>query len=927
MKIKGHMNSKLLALGKLAGAGLLTLSLVACSGKTADEHIQEALVFAEQGDNAAAIVELKNAVQQEPTLALARYELGRIYLQTNDFQSAEKELSRALELGYPADQIIPMLSEAYQRTGANVALSELDLEELSLTPEQRMETNFRKLQALLQLEKTEEARALIEQAATEESTSVFKGLIAAHENVLDSDFAGALAQAQVLYEAAPLNRDVLSFTARLYMLNDQPEQAASMYEDYVKVAVDDIQAKFALANMLVEQGQMSRAEVYVDELMAVNDTNPLLNQLKGVIRAADNDYANALAFSEKAIQAGRNDPTIRLVAGFSSYQLGEFEKAVGHLSFIASLLPDGHPGLRILAASQLQTDMNADAGEVLSRIDNVSAADASLFSRAGFELLQEGDVDAARQIIEQADKISESADDLTRLGVLKLSLNDIEGLIDLQQAVEKAPESVTARTTLASAYLSTEQYDNAMDLAKEWQLNAPNDVEGYLLEVEVHQRLEAFDEAAEVLSKVEALAPNNTAVSVSKIRLLLRQNKNEEAEVATNELLAIEPTNVTGLASFFAIKQTQGNVEQGLARLQQAYDSDSSNPSIAILLGRAALAANDPTLSAQVLKSITPNRSAPSEYWPLNGAALLRNNQVDEALSHYETWLDLYPMQQDAALGQLLILDGQGRFEQALNLTNDFLARKNDLQMTFMQAYFYAMNRDFVSAKARLEQIEERYQPLPFLRGVKARVALSEGRATDAIDDALAAYEQSKSTNNVFLLVETFRQAGDEERLYEILNQHMAERPNDLRAKMVLAEIQIERDANSAIETYTAMLESTPNNFVVLNNLAYLLMQDGDLASAEEYAERAYGIRPDSVPTADTYAQVLVKQARYEDAVEIYNKVMSDDVQNEEIVLNYIDALFRNGSTVIAKRRLEERTFADPESLSRVEAIKAEFNL
>jgi Tfp pilus assembly protein PilF len=85
MKIKGHMNSKLLALGKLAGAGLLTLSLVACSGKTADEHIQEALVFAEQGDNAAAIVELKNAVQQEPTLALARYELGRIYLQTNDF--------------------------------------------------------------------------------------------------------------------------------------------------------------------------------------------------------------------------------------------------------------------------------------------------------------------------------------------------------------------------------------------------------------------------------------------------------------------------------------------------------------------------------------------------------------------------------------------------------------------------------------------------------------------------------------------------------------------------------------------------------------------------------------------------------------------------------------------------------------------------
>jgi putative PEP-CTERM system TPR-repeat lipoprotein len=914
-------------IARIIGASVIIIGLAACSGKTADEHIQQALVFVEQGDNAAAVVELKNAVQQEPTLALARLELGKVYLQTSNFESAEKELSRALELGHPAEQVLPHLSLAYQRTNANVALADLDISAVNLTVEERLEINYRKLQALLQLDKVEEAREIISQSSELASDSVYSGLIAAHLFVINGEFESALEKAVALQATDPLNRDVLGFTARLYMLNGQPEEAANIYEAYVKVASDDIESKFALANMLVEQGAMERAEVYVDELMQISDTNPLLNQLKGIIRAADNDYTNALAFSEKAIQSGRSDPRLRLVAGFSAYQLAEFEKAVGHLSFVASSLPDGHPGLRILAASQLQTDQGTDASEVLLRLDNASAGDASLFSRAGFELIQEGNVDAARAVIEQANKISETADDLTRLGILKLSLNDVEGLINLEQAVEQAPESVTARTTLASAYLGTQQNDKALELAKEWQANAPEEVEGYLLEVEVLQRQEKFDEALAMLNSLDSIAPNDTAVMTAKIRLYLRQTNTDEAIIVTEQLLTKEPANATALASFFAIKQSQGDIEAGLARVQQAFEDNGDSEAITLLLGRAALVANQPKLSLQGLSNIEADRSAPNQFWSLKGTALLRDNQVDEALAHYEQWASLYPLQEDAALGQLLILDGQRKYEDALNLSSDFLAKKDNLQMTFMQSYFYVMTGDVANAKNSLANIDAQYQPLPFLRGVKARIALLEQRPADAVDDALVAYEQNKNTNNLFVLTQALQGSDQLDRSKDILQAHLAERPDDMRAKMLLAENQISAAPDDAITSYREMLELNADNFVVLNNLAYLLMQNGELVEAADLAKRAYDIQPDNVPTVDTYAQVLVKQKKYEEAVEAYNTVMNDRVLNEEIILNYIDALLRNGSKTVAQRRLEARTFVQEDSLQRLEAMKQEFNL
>jgi len=276
---------------------------------------------------------------------------------------------------------------------------------------------------------------------------------------------------------------------------------------------------------------------------------------------------------------------------------------------------------------------------------------------------------------------------------------------------------------------------------------------------------------------------------------------------------------------------------------------------------------------------------------------------------------------------QLVLADANREDEKGVDLSTKFLGRKDNKQVRFLQSYFYAMSGDAIGAQETFDSIDPKFHPLPFLRGVKARIAILEGRPADAVDDAIASYQDNKKPENLFLVVQALELTGQNQRSFEVLSAHSREFPNDMRGKMLLAERQIGTDEAQAIASYQEMLAQMPNNFVVLNNLAYLLMENGELDSAAEYAERAYEIQSDNAATADTYAQVLIKQGKIEEAVEIYSNVMTDKVDSEEIVLNYIDALLRVGSKVIAKRRLEARTFTEPASIERVVKLKEEFDI
>ena len=100
-------------LGILLGLG--GRLVVAASG--VETYVEEARSYLDQGKVKEAVIQLKNALQQDPKHRQARFLLGQAYLRSGDGASAEKELQQARELGLARQEWLVPLARAYLLQG------------------------------------------------------------------------------------------------------------------------------------------------------------------------------------------------------------------------------------------------------------------------------------------------------------------------------------------------------------------------------------------------------------------------------------------------------------------------------------------------------------------------------------------------------------------------------------------------------------------------------------------------------------------------------------------------------------------------------------------------------------------------------------------------------------------------------------------
>lgn len=86
---------------------------------------------------------------------------------------------------------------------------------------------------------------------------------------------------------------------------------------------------------------------------------------------------------------------------------------------------------------------------------------------------------------------------------------------------------------------------------------------------------------------------------------------------------------------------------------------------------------------------------------------------------------------------------------------------------------------------------------------------------------------------------------------------------------------------NLAIEVYQNLIRDMPDNYNVMNNLAYMMAENDEKpVVAMKYAERVYELQPNNPAFLDTYAYVLYRNGRYEKAQETVHNAMQQYEQN-----------------------------------------------
>src|SRR5574343_1048447 len=103
------MNRSAKTLKALPAALVLATLLTACGDDPA-KLVSQAKEFQAKNDNAAAIIQLKTALQTQDAPE-TRFLLGKSLFMTGDMAGADTELRKAREAGYKADEVVPLLAQ------------------------------------------------------------------------------------------------------------------------------------------------------------------------------------------------------------------------------------------------------------------------------------------------------------------------------------------------------------------------------------------------------------------------------------------------------------------------------------------------------------------------------------------------------------------------------------------------------------------------------------------------------------------------------------------------------------------------------------------------------------------------------------------------------------------------------------------------
>jgi len=104
--------------------GLVFASLLGCGNETPEKLLASAKDYLAKNEPKTAVIQLKTALQRNPKLPEARFLLGKALLANDDAVAATVDLTKARDLKYPADEVVPLLAKALVMQGEHKKLTE-----------------------------------------------------------------------------------------------------------------------------------------------------------------------------------------------------------------------------------------------------------------------------------------------------------------------------------------------------------------------------------------------------------------------------------------------------------------------------------------------------------------------------------------------------------------------------------------------------------------------------------------------------------------------------------------------------------------------------------------------------------------------------------------------------------------------------------
>lgn len=884
--------------------------------KPTDKFYQHAIELVAKGDHKGAIIELKNALQADPRDLAARVLLGNTYLEIEDGASAAKEFLRARKDGAKDSFILTPLGRAYVLQGHyRKAIKELSA--AGQNPTTASEIAVIKGDAHLALNELRDAEQSYLSASKMRPKDARPLIGLARVKLDDDDVAGARRYAKWALEADPKDPRAWYVQGEISEQLGETDAAIESYRRAIEIAPEFPRARLARAAILIDRRQYVVAEPDILEVRKFNPRNPRAAFLLSLVvanRGELQEAQNLMIEAERILKSMpraiiRGHPPTALLAGVVSYFRKDLDSSYALLSYFLRRFPQ-HVGARKLLASILLTWNDArSALNLLEALAPRKSNDIDVLTMYGDALARVKRFDEANDVLDRAAKIVEPGSySLFKLVTVQLGARrPAEAIKILEAEMKRNPKAIKAAIMLGTVHMRGGNFKAALKILDSVTDLQRNNAVAHNLAGGAHLGLGEVEAARKRYKAAIEAAPDYLNAIENLAKVEAGQSNFDEAVELFTTILEKDPKNGQAMISLAEIARSRKDEEEAYRWLEKARTSSRDAHIAALRLIKLFIRAGRAEDALLIAREIYGQRPENFEFLFALGRAQLAAKKVKQAAASFKN---------------LAVRANEEKSADLLYRAAKWLRRAQDIQgaqETLLKSL--SVDPKHIPSHVELFQIElssgafraahQRAKNIISLNPGSPVGYLLEGDVSmysQRYQNAIQAYDealQRKDTSAIATRAFNARRAARKDS-FEFARQWAAKRPDEPAAQRMLATAYVDAGrTGEAIEIYEGLLQKTPENIALLNDLALLYQETGD-ERALEFAKRAYESSPTEPATMDTYGWILVRQGRVDEGAAILRNAKLRAPAVLEIRYHLAVALKALGDAAEAKRELTE---------------------
>ena len=854
---------------RTASIVLVVLSLVAggCANrhKTKEELYSEGMKAIQANKPGNAIIYFKNALEKDQNYQDARFQLAKAYYSIGKYEAAEIELEKVLRQLPGSREVHIEIARVYVQNGKpDNALKEI----AGLTGDVENDIEVMEIAGWAHAQKRNYPTAItllkkVAASQPERSTAVF---MLSRVYLLTGDLQSARAQVDGLLRTEPSNRNALLLLAEIQTRTKDAESAFKTYDEILKNSPADSEAMFKKGMLYIDQGRADEAIVLSATIIKNFEHRPEGYELRGFAFYHKKQFTDAIVAFQKAVSIRPRTSSYYFLA-LCHFNSGEPEQAMNQLQRALDLNPSFAQARVLMSLIHLRKGKLNDSVSEIKRALALDDENAYAHSVLGSAYLAKGMSSEGLAELNRALELDPNLiDAYLKKGAFELGRGKTrEGEAELAAAVRIDPDLLTSRIMLASSYLKRNEYAKAIETARQGMRNQKTDAVLYNIIADALLRQRKRTDAISALQKAKEADPGYE-ISYFKLAALHRLAGDQAKALEELKTLADRsPASAQAQLTLAALYENQGKEKEARECYERA--RKTGTPAAAIEVVRYFLRRQQFDTAIQTLdEAIQKNPSAPALLL-MKGEVFLGQKKYDDAVRTFE---DLAKI--NAAAGFPAVVNAyiaMNKPEKALERIQREI--KNSPERPELKA---ELSRIYVVMGKTPEAVENarqmiRKQPETAAGYLTLAMVYQSTKEPEKGIDALKSASHLRDVNITMMLgnlnaaVKNYPVALQYYQKAESIKQGYV--PAIFQQAAVLHTMGKKKEA---IAGYQRVVTLSENYVPALNNLAYLYAEDRSaLATALQYAVRAYVLAPKEGSVQDTLGFVLLKNGKPEEGL------------------------------------------------------------